>query len=409
MANGSRPRVRLGAAAVAACMAVGLLPLDAAAVPGVTRRRIKIGVHASLTGAVPLPGDSVQKGANLLWEWLKERNRPVNGRHVEVVLKNDNYNPSQAVAVCKQMVEQDNVFLLSGLMSGSNGGDQTLSCARYAASVGVPYVTIGSYKLGVRELRNYFAVTMPMEEQAPLLVDHLVSDLAARRDVNGIVRYDTPMYEQVHDRWVTAMAKREAPVAYDRALSRGAATTEAQLIVREMKTAGVENVTMLVSPIFFLQVLRAAETQEFAPLWNGVGLTMTISDEIASIGCRNGTIGGARFLSPLPAFIDRDSFDRTYDRAVEKVYPESSGGDSVVWLGWATSKALKDMLELPGRRLTRQRFIRRAQSGRTMKTGILPPARFTRRDRFGGRSTHLLEARCRDQRWHTVRRFVSDF
>ncbi len=405
--NVSRP-VRVIAVALAASVVAGISPLASAA-PGVSRRRIKIGVHTSLTGAVPLPADSAQRGATLFWDWLKERNRPINGRHVDVVIKNDNYNPTQAVAVCKEMVEQDGVFLLSGLISGSNGGDQSMSCARYAESVGVPYVTIGSYKLGVRDLRSYFAVSEPMEEQAPRLADHLVSDLGARREVNGILRFDTPMYARTHDRFLTAMTKRNAEVTYDRAVSRGAGSTEAQLVVREMKTAGVENVTMLVSPIFFLQVLQAAKSQGYAPLWNGVGLTMTISDEVARIGCRNGTIGGARFLSFLPAFEDRDRFDPVYDRAMNTVYPNEGSGDAVVWLGWATSKALKDMLDLPGRRLNRERFIRFAQSGKTMRTGVLPAVRFTKTDHFAGNSTHVLRARCADQRWHTIRSFVKDF
>ncbi len=403
----SRP-VRFIAVALAASVLAGISPLASAA-PGVTRRRIKIGVHTSLTGAVPLPADSAQQGATLFWEWLKDRNRPINGRHVDVVIKNDNYNPSQAVAVCKEMVEQDGVFLLSGLISGSNGGNQSMSCARYAASVGVPYVTIGSYKLGVRTLRNYFAVTQPMEEQAPRLADHLVSDLGARREVNGILRFDTPMYARTHDRFLTAMTKRNAEVAYDRAVAHGAGLTEANLVVQEMKVAGVENATMLVSPIFFLQVLQAAKRQGYAPLWNGVGLTMTISDEIVRIGCRNGTIGGARFLSFLPAFAERDRFDPVYDRAMRKIHSNEGGGDAVVWLGWATSKALKDMLELPGRRLTRSRFIRLAQSGKTMRTGILPAVRFTRKDHFAGNSTHVLRASCTDQRWHAIRSFVKDF
>lgn len=158
-----------------------------------------------------------------------------------------------------------------------------------------------------------------------------------------------------------------------------------------------------------LQVLQAAKTQGYAPLWNGVGLTMTISDEVARIGCRNGTIGGARFLSFLPAFEDRDRFDPVYDRAMNTVYPNEDSGDAVVWLGWATSKALKDMLDLPGRRLTRKRFIRLAQSGKTMRTGILPAVRFTKNDHFAGNATHVLRARCTDERWHTIRSFVKDF
>lgn len=381
----------------------------ATATPGVTRRSIKIGLHMPFTGAVPIPTETADKGARLLWRWLRAKERPINGRHVRVVIKNDNYNPSQAVAVCKEMVEQDNVFLLSGMMSTSTGGNQSIACARYAASVGVPYVTVGSYALGVRELPRYFAMTETMGMQARRLADHLISDRGAKGDVNGILRFDTPMYREAHARFKAVMERRGAEIAYDRAVAHGAGTTEAQLVVQEMKAAGVENVLVLASPVWWLQVLQAANSQGYHPLWSGVGITMTFSDHVPGTSCNNGdSIDGATFVSPLPSWAERNNFDPTHDRALKRIYPEAGGGDSMTWMGWATSQALKDMLDESGRRLTRARFARRLL-GKTMRTGILPPVRFTRNDHFGGNSTHLLKARCTDERWHTVRRFVKDF
>lgn len=380
-----------------------------AATPGVTRRSIKIGLHMPFTGAVPIPAESADKGARLLWRWLRVKDRPINGRNVRVVVKNDNYNPSQAIAVCKEMVEQDNVFLLSGMMGGSNGANEAMGCARYAASVGVPYVAVGSSRLYVAKLPRYFAVTETMGMQARRLADHLISDRGAKRDVNGIVRFDTPMYQEAHNRFKTVMERRGAEIAYDRAVSHGAGTTEAQLVVQEMKAAGVENVLILASPVWWLQVLQAANSQDYNPLWTGVGTSMTTMDQVPGASCNNGnSIDGATFVSPIPTFAERNNFDPTYDRAIKRIYPEEGTGDSTTWMGWATSQALKDMLEQSGRRLTRARFARQVL-GKTMRTGILPPVRFTENDHFGGNSIHLLKARCSDERWHTVRRFVKDF
>jgi len=397
---------------VATGLVAGLLASAAnvaGATPGVTRRSIKIGLHMPFTGAVPIPTESADKGARLLWRWLRAKDRPINGRHVRVVVKNDNYNPSQAVAVCKELVEQDKVFLLSGMMGGSTSGNESMACARYAASVGVPYIAVGSFRLGVDRLPRYFSVTETMGMQARRLADHLISDRGAKRDVNGILRFDTPMFKEAHNRFKTVMERRGAEIAYDRAVSRGAGTTEAQLVVEEMKAAGVENVLVLTSPVWWLQVLQAANSRDYNPLWTGVGITMTIGDTVPQTSCNNGdSIDGATFVTPMPSWAERNSFDPTHDRALARIYPEEGNGDSFTWMGWATSQAMKDMLEQPGRRLTRERFAR-SVVGPTMRTGILPPVRFTRRDHFGGNSTHLLKARCSDERWHTVRRFVKDF
>jgi hypothetical protein len=100
---------------------------------GITDTTIKIGIHAPITGAAPVPSQSFQKGKDLYWNYLKRTNNEIFGRTVETVFRNDNYNPSQAVSVCREMVEKEKVFLLVGVA----GTDQIQACARYAASVGV--------------------------------------------------------------------------------------------------------------------------------------------------------------------------------------------------------------------------------------------------------------------------------
>jgi branched-chain amino acid transport system substrate-binding protein len=150
---------------------------------GVTDDVIRIGAHAPLTGAAPVPSDSAQKGNDLFYRWLQEMEKPINGRHVEAILKDDNYNPSQAIAVCKEMVEKDRVFLLYGFA----GTDQIQACARYAASVAVPYVSVGVTESGLRGLPGYFAISRTYSEQAPLLADLLASDLGAKGEKNGML------------------------------------------------------------------------------------------------------------------------------------------------------------------------------------------------------------------------------
>ena len=131
-------------------------------------------------------------------------------------------------------------------------------------------------------------------------------------------------------------------------------------------------------------------------------------DAVASVGCRIGNLGGARFLSPFPAWIDSKSFDPAFRRAVRRFYPEERGGDDVMWQGWASAKVLARMLRRPGRNLTRQRFTYFVERS-DIRTGITPRLRFTPDNHFPARASHLSVARCSDKRWHTVRSFLTDF
>jgi ABC-type branched-subunit amino acid transport system substrate-binding protein len=376
---------------------------------GVTDSTIKIGAHAPLTGAAPVPSDSAQKGVALYWKWLTENDQTINGRDVEVILRNDNYNPSTAVAVCKEMVERDHVFILFGFA----GTDQIQACARYAASAGVPYVSVGVTEIGVDRLPNYFSITLSWPEQTPLLADLLTSQLGARGEKNGMLRFDTPNFQDAHDSFVAAMDKMDAPVSYDAAVSKGAGTGEARSVVQQMKNEGIENVFVLTSPVWFLQVLSEAKSQQYEPQWVGVGITKGL-DTVASIGCRSGTLNRAKFFSPFPAWADIDRFDPDFKKAMHAVYPDKGDGDDIILIGWGMSKVMAPLLTAPGRDLSRERFVYFSERQRGIKTGVYPSVSFSPGDHFGGSAVHLNEAQCSgykagDNRWHTITSNATDF
>jgi branched-chain amino acid transport system substrate-binding protein len=370
---------------------------------GVSGTTILLGSHAPLTGAAPVPSESANRSKDIYFRWLKSQGRKINGRDVEVILKNDQYNPSSAVAVCKEMVEQDKVFMLTG----AAGTDQIQACARYAASVGVPYVSAGVTERGLTGLPNYFAISMTYPDQAPLLADYLTSRLGAKGEKNGMLWFKTANFEDAHSAFLSAMKSRGAKVHYDRSVPKNAGFGTAQTVVQEMKSQGIKNVYVLTSPVFFIEVIKASNAQQFQPQWAGVGITMTF-DTVAAASCASGpSLNGAKFFAPFPAWAEIDRFDPNYKKAARKFY--GNEGDDFMVLGWTANMALADMLELAGRALTRERFVFFSAQAKNLKTTTGPPLSFSNSDRFGASQVHVSEARCSDRRWHNIMSFVSDF
>ncbi len=153
---------------------------------GVSDKEIVIGVHAPLTGAAPVPEDSVDKAKDLYWKFIADRGG-IFGRNVRVVFRDDQFNPSRAVTVCREMVEQEHAFVLFGI-----GTDQVVSCARYASQVGVPYFSMGGGEAAVAEMRNYFAISMTFPQQAPMVAQ--VVKRVGKAKV-GVVVINTPNYD----------------------------------------------------------------------------------------------------------------------------------------------------------------------------------------------------------------------
>lgn len=364
---------------------------------GVTADVIKIGIHAPITGAAPVPSQSFQKGKDLYWNWLESNEQSINGRTVEVVFRNDNYNPSQAVTACREMVEDEKVFLLVGVA----GTDQIQACARYAASVGVPYISAGVTEIGLETLPNYFSIWRTYPEQGPLLADLLVDKLGASDEKNGFVWFNTPTFKDGHDSFMAAMDQKGATVEYDKPVPKTAGTSDAQTIATELNQRGIENVHILTSPTFFIQLAQAAVNQGYKPQWVGYGLTKGL-DTVANVACRNNrSIDNARFLSPFPAYFDSDKFDPNFRKA--------GGTDDIMLALWGMSKVIGEMLKLPGKDLSRERFIYEVERAKKIETGVFPPVGYTPSDHLGGSTMHLLRADCANNRYVTEASFASDF
>lgn len=355
---------------------------------GVDDKTIRIGIHAPITGAAPVPAPSFDKGKDLYWNWLKSQNQSIHGRTVEVFGHNDEFDPSVAVQECQEMVEDEKVFLIIGVA----GADQITRCAQYADSVGVPYISAGVTEQGVNSLATYFAIWASYKQQAPLLVDYMTSKLGAKGERNGMVYFNTPGFLDGRAAWEDAMSDAGASVDYMRAVPKNAGQTDAATVATDLCQQQIKNVNVLTSPTFFIQLANEAERQCDIQ-WVGVGLTMTI-DTVASVACRNrSSINNAKFLSPFPAYVDSNRFDQNFRKA--------GGTDDIMFGLWGMSKILHQMLLEPGKNLTRERFMWHVQNMGKISTGVLPAVQFSPTDHFGGSEMHLNRADCSRNVWTT--------
>ena len=360
---------------------------------GIEGDTIKIGGHAPVTGAAPVPASSFAKSARIYWDHC---GNCINGKKVEAYFENDNFNPSTAVTKCRELVEDKKVFLLIGIA----GADQIYACARYAEDQGVPYISGGVMQSGVESFATYKAIWMSYAQQAPLLADMMVSTLGADDEKNGMIRFNTPGFTDGHDAFLSAMSKAGASVDYDRAVPKTAGQTDAQSVATDLVSQQIQNVYVLTSPTFFIQLAAQTSQQNYFPQWVGVGLTMTI-DTVANAACRNrGSIDKAKFFAPVPAYANADQFDREFRQA--------GGTDDIQFMGWGIAKVIGELLKQPGKDLSRETFLYHTARTNGLKTGVVPDVSFGG-DNFGGTAMHLNQANCSTNRWETIKPFAKSF
>jgi ABC-type branched-subunit amino acid transport system substrate-binding protein len=362
----------------------------------VSDKEIVIGVHAPLTGAAPVPEDSIDKAKDLYWKFIAERGG-IFGRNVRIVFRDDQFNPSRALTVCREMVEQEHAFILFGV-----GTDQVVSCARYASQAGVPYFSMGGGEAAVAGVRNYYGISMSFPQQSPLIAQ--VVKQAGKTKV-AVVVINTPNYDDTFSSLVQSVKNVGLSVVRADRISKQATQSEALAEANNLRTSGAEAVLIAITPVTFLNLAHAAQGQAYTPLWAGPGLSNGLN-LVAEFGCPS--IAGARFLSPFPQIDVIDRFDADYKAAYRK-YNKGDEPDDLGLAVWGLEKTLHQFLKAAGPDLGRARLIAAIESGQEFASGVFPPVRFGPSQRFGASQAHLLEADCANRRYRTLATFASGF
>ena len=316
---------------------------------------------------------------------------------MRVVFRDDQFNPSRAVTVCREMVEQEHAFLLFGI-----GTDQVVPCARYASQVGVPYFSMGGGEAAVAGLKNYFGISMSFPQQAPMLAQVVKK---ANKTKVAVLAINTPNYDDTFAALVQSVKNAGLPVVRAARISKQASQSEVLAEANNLRASGADAVLLSITPTTFLNLAHAAQGQAYAPLWAGPGLSNGLN-LIAEFGCPS--IAGARFLSPFPQIDVIDRFDADYKVAYRK-YNKGAEPDDLGLAVWGLEKTLHRFLEAAGPDIGRAGLMTAIESGREFASGVFPPVRFSASQRFGATQAHLLEADCSNRRWRTLATFASGF
>ncbi|MDQ3145726.1 MAG: ABC transporter substrate-binding protein, partial [Actinomycetota bacterium] len=351
---------------------------------GISDDEIVIGVHAPVTGASPIPQTSFDIGKDIYWKFLADSDpESFGGREVRVVFRDDEFNPNRAVSVCREMVEQENAFLLVG----GGGADQITACAKYADGIGVPYISAGVNQEGLADLGTYFALSLSYAEQAPLLVA-LIEELGLTKV--GVVVADTPSFADGHDAFVEAAEAADLEIVTDDTINKAANPTEQLSEAQNLKDAGAEVVFILTSPVVYLGVANNARNQDFEPVFVGPGITAGLN-AVTEFGCPG--VSNGQFYSPFPGLDVIDELDPDFRQAYEQ-FGDGAEADDIGLALWALNKTLALMMAGAGEELGRAALMNSLEEGEAYETGVYPPVSISADDHFGGTGAHLLKADC---------------
>jgi hypothetical protein len=259
------------------------------------------------------------------------------------------------------------------LLVGGGGADQVAACARTAAQQGVPYLSAGVDEGVLRQLPNYFALSMSYVQQASLLADFIVARHKPSDGLVGLLRDRTPSYNNLIgalERELGARGLRTQVVQYQNGPS------SAQAMSR------FETAFVIMAPSGFLQVVRSPGGTN--PQWVGVGITMGLNTVVGA-ACEGGNRYKGQFFSPFPGLNVIDELDPEFRRA--------GGADDIQLALWGLNKTIHETLKVVGRDVGRAAFTRALETNE-IASGVYPTLRHTPENHFGANAVHLLVADC---------------
>jgi ABC-type branched-subunit amino acid transport system substrate-binding protein len=368
---------------------------------GVSADVIRLGVHAPVTGAAPLPSASFEKASDMYWRYVTEiKHEKVLGRSkVTVSFKDDKYTPNTAIQACRELGSS------SFLVAGAGGTDQIQACAQYANQAKLPYFSAGVTEVGLKGLDYYFAASMSYPQQTELLAQYVKKNFSGQKV--GAIITDTPNFDDAAAAWDSAVKKQGLNYFKTMRHPKG---NDAWItsFASEMKGAGVQVLFILSSPADYIRFAQQAGTQSYKPQYVGVGISKGLNAVLGS-GCPG--VDKGIFFSPFPG-LDwaRTNLPEFFQAAQTFGYPADDIALALWGLAAVEHEAFKRYEQVYGSTdLTREDFAKMLPLQKGMATKVYPQISYSAGDHFGSNQVQVLQADCASGEHKTLATFASGF
>jgi len=215
-----------------------LLGTTARADSGVFDDRIVFGQSAAFEGPAAALGQGMREG--ILAAFNEANNAGgVEGRRLELVTYNDGYEPENAIANTRRLIDEDKVFALVGEV-----GTPTSSAAQpIATEAGVPFIGpfTGAGFLRNPDLANVVNIRGSYDQETESWIEHLTADLNVKRI--AILYQDDSFGRAGLSGVQKAMQKRSMELVAEGTYERN--TTAVKMSVLAIRKADPEAVVMV--------------------------------------------------------------------------------------------------------------------------------------------------------------------
>ena len=326
---------------------------------GVTQSEIVIGMSNALSGPSAGLGTQLKAGALAYFDTVNAAGG-VNGRKIKLISYDDGYEPEQAAAMTRKLIEQDKVFALFGYV----GTPTSAAATPFATKMGVPYIAPFT---GADALRNpvqklVFNIRASYFDETEAMVERLTKDLGIKRI--GVFMQDDGYGNAGKAGVSRALNKRGLTLAGEGKYIRN--TTDVDAGLAAIKAANPEAVIMVGTYKACAEFVKKARASGFNPKFLNLSFVGT-SNFIKEAGSAG---EGVYITQVMPSpFDDAAAIVKQY-QAVLKKADKKAEFDFTSLEGYVDAVVLVEALTKAGSNLTHASFIGAFESLNTDLGGL---------------------------------------
>ncbi|MGC1564355.1 MAG: ABC transporter substrate-binding protein [Bradyrhizobium sp.] len=314
---------------------------------GVSSNRILFGQAAALSGPSSALGQGMRQGILAAFAEINARGG-VHGRKLELISRDDGYDPDRSILQTGKLLDDDKVFALIGAV----GTPTTAVTVPIAIARNVPFVGpfTGADFLRAPDLHNVVNIRASYGAEAEAWIRHLTEDLHIKRIA---IFYQDDSYGRDGLAGVQrSLEKRGMELAAESTYERNTKAVGAAM--RTLKRAEPEAVVMVGTYAPCAEFIRLARQSGFNPVF--VNISFVGANALAR---ELGPEGYGVIVSQVVPFPWDSSVKVVADyQAAEKVFDPNFKPDFVSLEGYLSGRLVAAALEMAGPNPTRARMLR---------------------------------------------------
>lgn len=319
---------------------------------GVTSSSIKLGVTLPMTGAASPGYNKVPSAMKAYFDYVNA-NGGVNGRKITLVVKDDQYVPTLAVAKTNELILKDKVFALLAPLGTANV--KAVAAVVNPGRRGIPTLFVNTGYSGFANKKTYpttFTMLPSYIVEAKIMAQYISETYPGKKI--GLLYQDDDFGDDALAGFKQAGLALTVKVPY--ASGSQAISTVPPTWIQKLSAANVDVVILFGVSSATAAALGTAAVMKYAPKWilGSVGGDATT---IKAVGVLAGVLYGATGASFLPATTDTtDEYIKLF-QTINAKYNNNAVFDNNVLVGMNTAFVTVQAIASAGKNLTRKALI----------------------------------------------------